>query len=462
VAGCEHDAVRRAGTALLRAAAVSLVAIAVGPAGTAIAAPPNVTITSPLNGSVSNNQTPSFSGLAEEAGGEVTLRIYSGPTAGGTLIQELSTLLLSVGGSWSLGPAEPLKDGIYTARATQTNLASETGTSSPVTFTVDTAAPTVTLNSPKSPSSNTTPSFTGTASDTTQVTVQIHAGPTAKGTVVSMATATGSGAGWTSGNASPALSSGQYTAVATQPSSLLGNPAGRSAPVTFTVTPPPVITPAVVPPPAPPVASFKWFPSVPETGEAVSLVSSSTDAASAITGIAWALTSNGPFQGGGAVLTTSFSTPGGHVVRLRVTNAYGLSSIATETINVVGPRSSLMQPFPVVRIAGTETASGVKLRLLKVQQTPPGARITVRCKGRGCPIRSMRRLALSNKRGVAPVEFRRFERSLRFGVTLEILVTKPGEIGKYTRFAIRRGRLPERVDMCLDPAGVKPLVCPSP
>jgi hypothetical protein len=46
-------------------------------------------------------------------------------------------------------------------------------------------------------------------------------------------------------------------------------------------------------------------------------------------------------------------------------------------------------------------------------------------------------------------------------VTLEIRVSKPGEIGKYTRFRLRRGRLPERVDMCLDPAGIKPLVCPS-
>lgn len=451
---------RRAGAGLLRAAAISLVAMAVGSVGTGVAAPPNVTIASPLNGSVSNNQTPTFSGLAEEASGEVTLRIYDGPTAEGAAIQELSTLLL-FGGTWSLGPAEPLGDGTYTAQATQTNLTSETGTSLPVTFTVDTTAPTLTLNSPESPSSNTMPSFTGTASDTTPVTVHIHAGETVKGAVVSMATATGTGAQWTSGNASPALPSGQYTAVATQASSLLGNPAGKSEPVTFTVTPLPVIAPAAVAPPAPPVASFKWFPSVPNTGEPVSLVSTSTDAAGPLTGFAWALTSNGPFQGAGAVLTTSFFTPGAHVVRLRVTNGYGLSSLAAQTIEVVTPRAFLMRPFPVVRIAGTETASGVKLRLLKVQQLPAGARITLRCRGRGCPIKSVRRPAVSTKRGVAPVEFRRFERSLRFGVTLEILVSKPGEIGKYTRFAIRRGKLPERIDMCLDQAGVKPLPCPS-
>jgi hypothetical protein len=59
------------------------------------------------------------------------------------------------------------------------------------------------------------------------------------------------------------------------------------------------------------------------------------------------------------------------------------------------------------------------------------------------------------------LEFRAFERSLHFGLTLEILVSKPGEIGKYTRFELHRGTLPTRVDMCLDPAGIKPLLCPS-
>ncbi len=71
------------------------------------------------------------------------------------------------------------------------------------------------------------------------------------------------------------------------------------------------------------------------------------------------------------------------------------------------------------------------------------------------------RLTVSGKRGVAPVEFRGFERFLRSGITLEVLISKPGLIGEYTRFAIRRGKLPQRVDMCLDPAAVKPLVCPS-
>ena len=457
---------RRAGRGLFPAVALSLFGMAVGLAGTAVAAPPHVTITSPTNGSESQSARPSFSGLAEAGGDEVTFRIYEGPPAEGAPIRESSTPV-SAGGTWSLEPAKPLTNGTYTAQATQTNAALETGTSSPVVFTVDTPAPTVTLNSPESPSNNKTPSFTGTASGKKPVIVQIHTGATEKGAVVSTATAEGTGGGWTSGNASPALSSGQYTAVATQASSLAGNPAGESGAVTFTVSPAPAITPlaviapAALPPLAAPVASFRWFPSVPETGETVSLVSTASDSTSGITGIAWSLTGSGPFQAGGAVLTTAFSAPGGHLVRLLVTNAYGLSSVATETINAVGRTVSLMQPYPVVRIAGYETASGIKLRLLQVQQLPAGARITVSCRGRGCPIKSVRRVALSRKQQVGAVEFRAFERALRFGVTLEIRVSVPGEIGKYTRFAIRRGKLPQRLDMCLDAAGVKPLVCPS-
>lgn len=161
------------------------------------------------------------------------------------------------------------------------------------------------------------------------------------------------------------------------------------------------------------------------------------------------------------MLTTSFSAPGGHLVRLLVTNAQGLSSVATDTINVIGPTAVLMQPYPVVRLAGTDTRWGVRLRLLEVQQLPAGARIIIRCRSRRCPIRYATRVAVASKQQVAAIEFRAFERTLPFGVSLEILVSLPGEVGKYTRFSLRRGKLPQRLDTCLDPAGVKPIACPS-
>jgi PKD repeat protein len=215
-----------------------------------------------------------------------------------------------------------------------------------------------------------------------------------------------------------------------------------------------------VPAHAPPAASFSWFPTSPHTGETVSLLSSSTDATSPITGFAWNLAGNGVFAALGQATSTSFSTPGSHLVQLRVTDANGLSSVASEAIAVSAPVPELMQPFPIVQISATRGSSGVKLKLLSVQ-APAGARITVACTGHGCPAKSQSRVAAAGKVGAAPLAFRRFERSLRAGVILEIRVSKPGEIGKYTRYAVRRGRLPLRVDTCLAPTGVKPMACPS-
>ena len=443
---------------LMRVAVVLSALFALGNVGIASAAPPHVTISSPPNGDISNDRIPTFSGLGEEHALAVTVDVYEGSAAEGTVIRELQTPPFFVGGWFTESIEPPLNDGTYTAQATQSNFASEIGVSAPITFTVDTAAPTVTLSPPESPSDNTAPSFSGTATDVKPVTVLIHAGATTSGTLVSSATATGTGAGWTSSGASPPLSVGEYTAVASQNSSIEGNPTGKSAPVTFSVVPPPIAAPerAV----GPPTASFSWFPPMPQTGEIVSLVSSSTDAASPITALAWSLGTD-PFENGDSVLYTSFSAPGHYAVRLRVTNAAGLASVATETIDVAGHATPLMQPFPVVRIAGSYNASGVKLRLLRVQQMPAGARVTVRCKGRGCPLKSSSRLAVNTKQGVAQMEFKRFERWLPAGVALEISVSKPGEIGKYTRFRVRRAKLPERVDMCLGPTDVKPLACPD-
>jgi len=212
-----------------------------------------------------------------------------------------------------------------------------------------------------------------------------------------------------------------------------------------------------------PTASFTWSPSAPKTGETVSLISSSTDPASPITTFEWAVTGSGAFHAGKSVLTTTFSTPGRHVVRLRVSDADGRSSVAAETIVVTAFASAPMQPFPIVRIAGSGSASGVKLSLFDVL-APVGARTTVSCRGRGCPAKSVSRVGVSSgsksKSGAVLLAFRSFEHFLRAGIILEIRVSKPGEIGKYTRFAIRRGKLPVRVDSCLRSSDPKPIACP--
>jgi len=455
----------------------SLGALAIGPVTIAAAQPPadppTLRITSPLNGSATNNQTPSFSGttndifneerlFSEEVSPseEVKLKIYPGTRAEGTPVQTLTTPMF-LDGTWSFSLPKALSPGTYTADAKQEDL-SGTGTSDPVTFTVDTTPPQVTLTSLANGSSTSSGSqevggSAGTENgDLPTITIRLFAGamigsqPPRETLVVPPSNGSWSA---TFGGLSP----GAYTARAEQRDEA-GN-VGMSAPATFTVT-----TPPSPPAPAPPIASFKWFPSVPKTGETVSLVSTSTDTVSPIAAFAWALTSSGAFQAGKPVLGTSFSTPGGHVVRLRVTDGNGLSSVATETIDVTQRPLILMQPFPIVRIAGSESSSGVQLSLLTVQ-APVGTRVRVTCGGRHCPSRSESRVAVSSrgnrKGGPVLLTFRRFERALGAGVVLEIRASKPEEIGKYTSFAIRRNKLPARVDACVGPTNPKPFPCPA-
>jgi hypothetical protein len=209
-----------------------------------------------------------------------------------------------------------------------------------------------------------------------------------------------------------------------------------------------------------PHASFVWFPHSPHPGEPVLLASVSTDATSPIIGYAWNLGQGAGFEAGRPALYTTFSTFAPRVVLLRVTDGNGLTDAAAETIFMSAPPATVLQPFPIVRIVGILKNSGVRVRLLAVE-AGAGARSTVTCHGRGCPVTSESRVVPSATRGVVWVRFRRLERFLRAGAVLEIRVSKAEKIGSYTSFAIRRHRLPARVDTCLDPEGTKPMTCPS-
>jgi hypothetical protein len=443
---------------LVHAAVGSLIAIAVASPSSALG---ELAIKTPHDGSLTNDSTPRFSGTTaytleeselEEIFAEVRVKISSGD-------HELQTLTASPSGAdWSVVTGEPLADGTYTAQATQTNGPIETP-STQVSFSIDATAPSVTMTSPAngSSTSSSTESFGGTAGtapgDASLITIRLFAGQ-AIGSQAPLETLAvqASGESWSA--AVGGLVPGSYAAQATQ-SDLAGN-TGSSAPVSFTIA-----APAAAPPPS---ASFTWFPRAPRTGEPVSLVSSSTDPLSPIVGFAWAFSSSGPLAPGNPVLITAFANPGAHVVRLSVTDAEGRSSIATQTISVTGPPRTLMQPFPIVRIAGSLTSGGAKVKLLTVQ-APVAARVTIRCRGRGCRTASETRTASASstskqKPGAVLLSFHRFERSYRAGTVLTILVAKPGQIGKYTSFAIRRHRLPVRTDSCLA-ANSTPVACTS-
>jgi len=123
---------------------------------------------------------------------------------------------------------------------------------------------------------------------------------------------------------------------------------------------------------------------------------------------------------------------------------------------------SFITPFPVVRIAGSLTRGGVRIRLLTVR-APVGTTVAARCLGEGCP-RALGRRALSLRvaRSGRPVRLKAMQRGFRSGVRLEIHVSRSGLYGKYTRFRIRRGQAPARTDMCLSPtAAARPARCPE-
>ncbi|TMK98109.1 MAG: hypothetical protein E6G34_10600 [Actinobacteria bacterium] len=209
--------------------------------------PPTVTLRPPP--SPSNDAAPSFSGTASEAT-EVTVEVFEGPKPEGRIVATARAAPIS--GSWTSGAAAPaLGDGTFTAIATQPSaIGNPPGWSAPVKFVVDTKPPTVTLDTPPSPSNEVTPAFSGTASEATEVTVEVFAGPKPEGLIVATAHAPGGSGSWTSGAAAPALSDGTFTAIATQPSEI-GNLPGFSAPVTFVIdTKQPAVTLDPIPSPS--------------------------------------------------------------------------------------------------------------------------------------------------------------------------------------------------------------------
>jgi large repetitive protein len=400
---------------------------------------------------------PTFTGTRgtdPEDGATVKVNIYAGPSSTGTPLQSATAAVK--GATWSAEAVAALPDGIYTAQAEQSGI-SESGFSAPVSFTVDADAPQPTITTPAlgSTVAGSAVLVGGSAGaapgDSPAVTLRLFSGSGANQTLEQEVPVSVSAGAWS--RTLSGLAAGVYTVQALQADDV-GNSA-LSAPVTFNLAEASVA-------PSVPVASFQWFPQSPRVGETVSLVSTSTDPTSAIVGFSWSLPEGGAQIPGGAVAQTSFSSAGRHVVRLTVTSGEGVAGTVDEAIVVAAPSTPLMQPFPIVRIAGSESRLGARLTLLTVQ-APVGAKVSISCAGKGCPARLVSALASRSKgsSGTALITFRRFQRSLRAGVRLEIRVSRSGQIGKYTRFVIRNGKLPARSDSCLSPSGVNPIPCPS-
>jgi hypothetical protein len=108
-------------------------------------------------------------------------------------------------------------------------------------------------------------------------------------------------------------------------------------------------------------------------------------------------------------------------------------------------------PFPVVRLRGELTTTGARVTLLSVR-APRDVRISVDCTGKDCPARHFESPAGKHR-------LRKFERGFKAGTRLEIRVSKPGYVGKFTSIVIRRHAEPKRLDRCMAPGVDRPSPC---
>ena len=208
----------------------------------------------------------------------------------------------------------------------------------------------------------------------------------------------------------------------------------------------------------PPVAGFTYAPGEPLPDVRILLTSFSADPDGPLVSQAWDLDGDGLFDDAhGPSASVSFPVAGDYTVGLRVVDRDGVAHVAQRSIGVQAPVAQFLSPFPMVRVIGAVGERGTRIREILLT-VPAGSRVTIRCRGGGCP-------RLVAKRGVTAartVHIRRFAaRQLRPGAVVQITVSKPGAIGKYMRLRIRRGRSPSRVDRCLAPGSDRPVRCSS-
>jgi hypothetical protein len=218
-----------------------------------------------------------------------------------------------------------------------------------------------------------------------------------------------------------------------------------------------------------PVPSMVALPTAPAAGQQVTFLSNSYDPDGFIASYAWDLDDDGAFDDGTGSSVSAVFGAGRHTVGLRVVDDSGDSAATTGLLDVgvVGGSLSsfsgpLLSPFPIVRVSGIVRRRGIKIRVLSVS-APVGSTVHVRCGGRGCPFKK----TSADVKGSATspqaplVQIKRFRgRLLRIGATIRVFVTKAGAIGKYTRFRIRKGKPPARVDRCVTSVKNEPFACP--
>jgi len=228
---------------------------------------------------------------------------------------------------------------------------------------------------------------------------------------------------------------------------------------------------------APPTASITYSPGAPVAGDTVTFTARAQDSDGTVTTYQWELDDNGDFADGeGPQVSRTYDRAGTYRVYLRVVDDSGEAFLvytdivvadsapsepepappapAPQTPPPAAPAPALLDPFPVVRVAGRVTSTGARLTLVSVRAAK-GTRVVASCRGRGC---RAPRIVITTQ--AARERLKRLEGNYRPGARLVFRIASRDRIGKYTRVVVRRGVAPARTDECLWPGQTAPRACP--
>lgn len=245
-----------------------------------------------------------------------------------------------------------------------------------------------------------------------------------------------------------------------------------------------------------PIASFTFSPTAPTAGQRTTFESTSSDPDGDLTSLRWDLDGNGTYgDATGPTATRVFGTAGTYPVALQAIDGVGIRVVevqhvpvripgtpslngspfsstfvatplsgtssggnAPSKMSVAGSRAKLSVVAGVrVAIAGRVFEGATRITRLLVN-APSGATVSVRCRGRGCPVAGKR---LKVPRGRHSVRVRAFEQTLVAGTRVFVSITKGGFVGKQIQFTIRRTQPPVRRELCLVPGKANAVRCTS-
>jgi hypothetical protein len=158
---------------------------------------------------------------------------------------------------------------------------------------------------------------------------------------------------------------------------------------------------------------------------------------------------SGPVANGARIDTGSL---GSKLFTVNSSDNSGNAAAATTTYTVrPRPAPLVSMPFVFARFV-PKTA----LTFIQVKSIPKGSTLTVRCKGKKCPVRKTFKKA-NAKKNVTLKTF--FPKSYPPGTMLEARVSKTGSVTAIRRTMFRKNKRPISAKLCLPPGEKKPKKC---